>query len=802
MTGINQPNHMDMATANERFELLAKATRDAVWDWNLETNTVWWNDGFNDLFGYAVDTLPLGPESWSDHIHPDDREGILTSIHDVIDVGGSNWSGEYRFRRADGSYAYVFDRGYIMHRDGKSIRMVGSMQDITSVRELSRQREAEQEKYRLALMASGLGTWDYNLQTDELIWDDRCRELFGVLPGAPVTWDLFVNGLHPEDRPMALEAVSNALTGIDGGQYDIEYRTVGLHDGQERWVRATGKAYFRKNGKAFRFIGTVENLTEQKQKDLRLRASEERFKTVIEQAPVAMLVLKGPDMVFDTVNESMLSLIDKTPDIIGKPMLDVLPEITGQAVTGIMEKVYTSGEPHYAWEILVSLNRNGRLEDAYFNVAYTPMRQNGVITGIIEVAAEVTEQVKARIALEKSEQRFRTFIEEAPFAIGVYVTEDIIIENSNKVLLNMWSKDTSVIGKPMEEAIPELKGQPFIDLLKNVYRTGITYDAIEQQAVLLDNGDLKEFWFNFTYKPLKNEKGEVYAILHMAVDVSAQVKARQQLKKAEEDLRKAQQNLERQVEQQTSELRTANLDLKRSNDSLQQFAYVASHDLQEPLRKIQAFGSLLQEQYARELGESGYDMLRRMQHASERMSLLIKDLLAYSRISTHTQTSHPVDLNKVMEKVLDTLEWQIGDSAAKLTFAALPMVQGDSLQLSQLFQNLLSNAIKFRKPGEPPVVTVTSEKVAEEHLPPVIHPPRKTEYYYRISVADNGIGFDNKYLDRIFEVFQRLHGKSTYEGTGIGLAICQKVVANHGGAITARSEAGHGATFDVYLPVY
>lgn len=800
MTGINQPDHMDMATANERFELLAKATRDAVWDWDLDKNTVWWNDGINALFGHSVDKLPPGPESWSDYIHPDDKDAVLTSIHEVIDQGKANWSGEYRFRRADGSYAYVYDRGYIMHRDGKSVRMLGSMQDVTSVRELSRQREAEQEKYRLALQASGLGTWDYNLMTGELIWDDRCRELFGVLPGTPVNWDLFVSGLHQDDRQVALEGVEQALAGINEGQYDIQYRTVGLHDNQERWVRATGKAFFRNNGEPYRFIGTVQNLTEQKQKDILLRTSEERFKTVIEQAPVAMLVLKGPDMVFDTVNDSMLALIDKTPDIVGKPMLEVLPEITGQPVTGIMEKVYASGESHYAWEILVNLNRNGRLEDAYFNVAYTPMRRNGVITGIIEVAAEVTEQVKARIALEKSEQRFRTFIEEAPFAIGVYVTEDIIIENSNKVLLNMWSKDASVIGKPMEEAIPELKGQPFIDLLKNVYRTGITYDTTEQEAMLLDNGELKPFWFNFTYKPLKNEKGEVYAILHMAVDVSAQVKARIALEKAEEELRKAQQNLERQVEQQTSELRMTNLDLKRSNDSLQQFAYVASHDLQEPLRKIQSFGSLLQEQYARELGESGHDMLRRMQHASERMSLLIKDLLAYSRITTHQLTFQPVSLNQVLEKVTDTLEWQIEDAGAELIIDRLPDIQGDSLQLGQLFQNLLSNAIKFRKPGVPPRITVRCQTVDQAQLSPAVHPARKAARYYQISVADNGIGFDNKYLDRIFEVFQRLHGKSTYEGTGIGLAICQKVAANHGGAITARSETGQGATFDVYLP--
>lgn len=240
-------------------------------------------------------------------------------------------------------------------------------------------------------------------------------------------------------------------------------------------------------------------------------------------------------------------------------------------------------------------------------------------------------------------------------------------------------------------------------------------------------------------------------------------------------------------------------ELNRSNESLQQFAYIASHDLQEPLRKIQQFGELLQTQYAHVLG-GGVDYLGRMQAAASRMSTLIRDLLAYSRISTGQHTTTPVSLTKVVGMALADLELRIRESEAVVEVDPLPTVAGDATQLGQLFQNLLSNAFKFRQAELPPVVTIRAHQVAATDLPPSVKPVRTVPQYHRFDVVDNGIGFDPKYVDRIFQVFQRLHGKSEFAGTGIGLAICEKVVTNHGGAITASSQPGQGATFSIYLP--
>lgn len=252
-------------------------------------------------------------------------------------------------------------------------------------------------------------------------------------------------------------------------------------------------------------------------------------------------------------------------------------------------------------------------------------------------------------------------------------------------------------------------------------------------------------------------------------------------------------------------LEVANLELSRSNDNLQQFAHIASHDLQEPLRKIQSFGDMLATNYADVLDESGRDMIGRMQKAAERMSGLIRDLLNYSRVSTERKPFEPLSLTRLLTSLVDDLSVAVQESGAVIEWDDLPEIVGDLTQLKQLFQNLLSNAIKFRLPGVPPRVSVTHRVLSSADLPssvvPTTNDGKTIDQFYEINVADNGIGFDEKYLDRIFQVFQRLHGKNVYAGTGVGLAICRKVVENHRGDITASSQPGAGTTFRVYLPV-
>jgi PAS domain S-box-containing protein len=233
-------------------------------------------------------------------------------------------------------------------------------------------------------------------------------------------------------------------------------------------------------------------------------------------------------------------------------------------------------------------------------------------------------------------------------------------------------------------------------------------------------------------------------------------------------------------------------ELRRSNQELEQFAYVASHDLQEPLRKIQAFGDRLQGRYAAELGERGADYLQRMQGAAGRMQVLIQDLLSFSRVSTKARPFVPVELATVADEVISDLQARIQATGGRVETEALPTLRADRTQMRQLLQNLVGNALKFHREGVSPVVRIEGRTTGGNGS----GAPRGVE----IRVADNGIGFDEKYLDRIFDPFQRLHGRSEYEGTGMGLAICRKIAERHGGGITAHSTPGRGTTFIVTLP--
>jgi PAS domain S-box-containing protein len=238
--------------------------------------------------------------------------------------------------------------------------------------------------------------------------------------------------------------------------------------------------------------------------------------------------------------------------------------------------------------------------------------------------------------------------------------------------------------------------------------------------------------------------------------------------------------------------------LSQSNRELQDFASVASHDLQEPLRKIQAFGDRLKQKCEQQLTDDGRDYLERMLNAAHRMQTLINDLLTFSRVTTKAQPFSRVDLNVIAREVLSDLEVRIEQAGASVELSALPVIDADPLQMRQLLQNLIANALKFRKPDEPTIVKIFAQSdslIAEGSTFSFSTPDRWT-----ISIADNGIGFDEKYLDRIFTVFQRLHGRNAYEGTGVGLAVCRRIVERHRGSITAKSQPGQGATFIVTLP--
>jgi PAS domain S-box-containing protein len=317
-------------------------------------------------------------------------------------------------------------------------------------------------------------------------------------------------------------------------------------------------------------------------------------------------------------------------------------------------------------------------------------------------------------------------------------------------------RDSDLVGRSIDR-LEELESDQTISrTLRDMARRG----AIRDQERLLRHADGTPVAVSVSISPVSEQD-----VQEGAVVIARDIRAR---KRADEELKSALRHLE------------------QSNRELEDFAYVASHDLQEPLRKIQAFGDLLRSKHALVLPDQARDYIERMQAAAKRMQVLINDLLMFSRVTTKAQPFVHVDLDKIAAEVVKDLEVRLHETGGRIDIGPLPAIDADPLQMRQLLQNLAANALKFHRPGVVPRVDIRGE-VENGRC--------------RITVADNGIGFEEKYAERIFTVFERLHARAEYEGTGIGLAICRKIAERHGGEIRASGKVGEGATFVVTLPV-
>jgi light-regulated signal transduction histidine kinase (bacteriophytochrome) len=293
---------------------------------------------------------------------------------------------------------------------------------------------------------------------------------------------------------------------------------------------------------------------------------------------------------------------------------------------------------------------------------------------------------------------------------------------------------------------------------------------------------------NFVYEPLRSGNPSISGIMAVAIDVTEQVIARQKIEESEEELQK-------KITERTAEL-------ERSNRSQEEFAHAASHDMKEPIRKIHFFADSLKTTLNGKLSEREAQMFERMEQADKCMSLLIDDLLEYSHASYHTHQKDSVNLNDKIKKVLEDLEHIIEEKKAKIIIGELPVISGYRRQLQQLFHKLISNALKYSKPSIVPEINIKASCVLGKDMKQVILPDQVEQPFHLIEVIDNGIRFEQENADRIFKMFQRLHEKTEYPGTGVKLSIARKTVESHNGYIRAESKPGAGVNFKILLPAY
>ncbi|WP_077129395.1 ATP-binding protein [Spirosoma montaniterrae] len=561
-----------------------------------------------------------------------------------------------------------------------------------------------------------------------------------------------------------------------GMPFRYEIKQVSTRDGELHWY----DVFVQKLDDGV--VMTVMDMSGRKRAELNASRQTALLQNVVDQSP-AGVVLTEPiynasghivDFRYQLTNKLNAELTGYTIEqMVGQPISALFPGWQQLSLFESMVSVLQTGEPRQYTEEYNNYGVKG-----WFEYYFVKMED-----AVLLMFLDVTRLKTAQVAQQQQADLLQNVVRNSPTGIVLYEAVrdaetghiiDFIHALSNPTNDNVTGRPNGgVVGLQVLEYYPTNRTNGHFDILIEVVETG------QPQRQLLDyrahgiNG-----WYDAQY--VKQGDGVLFTYL----DVTESQLYR-------------------------SQLEMANRELKRSNDNLQQFAYVASHDLQEPLRKIQSFGNLLQIQAGAGLGETARDYITRMQQSAERMSLLIKDLLSYSRLSVQPDQHEPVSLAELISDIFDDLGIVIEQTQATVSAGDLPVVLGNQLQLYQLFQNLVSNALKFssidRTDASAPTVSITARKLSgpallEPGIPLELSTGSVDQCFQEISIQDNGIGFDEKYLDRIFQVFQRLHGKSQFAGSGVGLAICKKVVENHGGAITATSQLGKGATFRVYLP--
>lgn len=638
----------------------------ATWFWDIGNDKVYGDVNLLRLFGLSEEQehtgLPLS--TFTNAIHPDDRLRVTQLIDEAI-RSGSIYEAEYRITGKGSESRWVFARGRLSYNEHhQPLTFSGVLIDVTGRKQAEMREQVAEASLRLSIESARMGTWDFYPLTGELIWSDRCKELFGLPPSAAIDYTVFLAGLHPDDREPIDRAIQAVLQPDSSEFFTCEYRTVSFSDGQLRWIRSNGQTFKNKQGVVQRFIGTVVDITSDKENEVLLQQRVEQQTQDLERQAHQLRT---------TLDASLNSII---------------------AMTAIRD-------------------------------------ESGTIV-------------------------------------------DFMMDTANAaVIRSNFMTPNQIIGRTLLTVFPGNKENGFFDLYITVVETG---QAKQSTQYYRDDFGL-EGWF------------EVSAVKQDSDSVVVTFNNITERKKAE-----------LAAQQQAVELKKANEELKRSNESLQQFAHIASHDLQEPLRRIQAFSDLLKGQFADNLSDGERDMLSRIQRSAKRMQMLVKDLLIYSKLSTQREPFTTVLLNEVVDDVISDLEVSISEKNATIQMDTLPKVSGSSSRLRQLFQNLLANSLKFSAQDVAPVIQIRARMVQHDELP--VHLQDVQPYpFWLITVADNGIGFDERYKDRIFTPFQRLHDKTVYGGTGIGLAICQRVTESHGGAIDVSSQPGQGSTFKIFLPV-
>lgn len=616
---------------------------------------------------------------------------------------------------------------------------------------------------REALLATAeqiahLGSWEFDTLTSQVKWSNEAYNIFGydiatVSPSLKLQEEIIL----PQYREKVKRELSSAVR--NSSSYNVEYQ-IQRNNGELRYILAQGN-YVAADKKLISTLLDITNLHEASQKLTQSEALLREAEAISHNGSWKWFVEQNNFFWSDELFR-IHGLLPNSERISLDYYSTIIHPDDKNRFFALLENSKRTHEP-FSLEYKI-LRPNGEVRHLILNGKYKVDFLENTYQ-VVGNAQDMTELKNTTLQLDKSESIYRTIAKNVPDSA-------VFLFDKNRELL-------------LREGPAIIRIDP-----ENVLRKGITIQemfasdyeiALNSYNEALNGQDnrydiiVNSKTFKITYNPVYTSSKEVFGVMVVMHDIT--------------DLKRAQQSLESKVSE-----------LNRSNSELEQFAYVASHDLQEPLRKIRAFGDRLQSKYSVQLPAEGIDYINRMQNASERMQILIDDLLTFSRISRPSEDFKPVNLSEIIRGVLSDLEFTIEKKNAKMVISGDIVLTAIPSQMRQLFQNLISNSLKFTKEGVIPELLISMEKVdgatyASKQL------PLASKEYCKITLKDNGIGFNNDYAEKIFTLFQRLHTRNEYEGTGIGLAVCKKIVENHSGYIQATGIEGEGAIFNIFIPL-
>jgi PAS domain S-box-containing protein len=627
-------------------------------------------------------------------------------------------------------------------------------QMLSQIEEQTIALQEGRERLSLALQASQTGVWDWNLQRQEIKWDDPTVKLYGLRPGEfKGTYEHALSLIRPEDRNGVAQAVAEAIA--EKKELRIEFAVV-WPDGSVHDMATRAKAFYDSTGKPVRMIGVTQDVTERKRAD----EASRRLAAIVQFSDDA-IISKNLSGIIQSWNKGAERLFGYTAEeAIGQPIMNlIIPTDRAEEEQQIIERIRRA-EPtdHYQ---TIRRRKDGTFIDV--SITVSPVRnESGTIVGASKIARDITDMKQTQAALENQARMLGEQAQMLDLANVMARELDgrIFLWNTGMEKMYGWSR-TETIGRISHELLKTRFPRP----LEEIKAALMTQGAWEGEVVHIRK-DGKPVTVASQWVLHKDDKGEPLAIIEVNTDITER-------KAAEQQVMRMNAELEQRVRERTAELTAA-------NQELEAFTYSVAHDLRAPLRHIDAFTKIIFDDFAPSIPPEAARYLENIRKGSQNMSRLVDDLLNLARVSRQELKRELTPLNPVVEEVVTDLKRETEHRQVEWHISPLPSVQSDAGLIKQVFTNLLSNAVKYTRPREKAIIEVGQKKIDGATV---------------IFVRDNGVGFNMKYADKLFGVFQRLHRADEFEGTGIGLATVDRIIRKHGGRIWAEAEMNKGATF-------